>query len=140
MANNERHRKYISYIANILLCILIFWFVQTFVDINRPVRVGLKEIDTIKIMGDSKEIFVRDQEKIDKFIGQMKYKFVIPSYYKEPPLSEGYYVLAFYKDNKAVGVFAYNIEKRLLNPRGKALSSELYDILEAFIKESYKPD
>jgi hypothetical protein len=140
MVNNEKHRKAIRFITKFLLFIFIFWFTQTLVDINRPARLGSRKVDTIKIMGDSKEIFVRNQERIDMFVEQMKYKFVVPSYYKEPPLNEGYYVLAFFKDNKLVGIFAYNIEKKLLQPRGKPLSSDLYGIIESFIKESSKPN
>lgn len=138
MVNNDKTRKAARFITRVLLFLLVFWFTQTLVDANRPARLSLQKVDTVKIISNSQEISVDNHERIDLFIKQMKYKFIVPNFYKEAPLNEGYYVLAFFKGDKLVGVFAYNIEEKLLHPRGKPLSPDLYDIIETFIKESYK--
>lgn len=140
MANNEKRRKLIKRIISILLSILIFLYTDAIVYVNAPVKLGMRKVDTIKIMKDSKDIFVRDQEKIDKFIGQMKYKFAIPSFQKE---QDGYHVMVFYNGDKVAGVFAYNIEKRLIYISGKPfsdkpLSSDLCNAIESFIIENFR--
>jgi hypothetical protein len=140
MTINEKQRKAIKFLTSVLISALLFWFTETIADINRPARVSSRKVDAISIISGSKNILINDQERIDTFLKQLKYKFVVPSYNKEAPLNGDYYVLAFFKNNKVVGIFAYNIEKRLLHPSGKPLSADLNNILESFIRENYKLD